>query len=114
MGQRQLICMARALLRKPRILILDEAAASVDIETDNLIQQTIRQQFSQSTLLIIAHRIQTIMDCDRVMVLDNGLISEFDTPLKLINTPESIFRSLALDSGIQQFENTQTTHYDTE
>lgn len=100
MGQRQLICLARALLRKPKVLILDEAAASVDIETDQLIQQTIRTQFQSSTVFTIAHRIHSVMDCDRCMVIEQGRIIEFDEPQNLIRQPKSVFRNLAYDAGI--------------
>ncbi|XP_078381052.1 multidrug resistance-associated protein 1-like [Oculina patagonica] len=83
-GQRQLVCLARALLRKSKILVLDEATAAVDLETDELIQQTIRREFADRTVLTIAHRLNTIMDYDRVMVLENGSIVEFDSPNKLL------------------------------
>jgi len=83
-GQRQLVCLARALLRKSKILVLDEATAAVDLETDEFIQQTIRREFADHTVLTIAHRLNTIMDYDRVMVLDNGSIVEFDSPIKLL------------------------------
>ncbi|XP_060771637.1 ATP-binding cassette sub-family C member 2-like [Neoarius graeffei] len=79
-GQRQLLCLARALLRKSKILILDEATAAVDLETDELIQSTINQEFSQCTVLTIAHRIHTILNSTRVMVLNAGKIVEFDSP----------------------------------
>ncbi|KAI1700651.1 ABC transporter transmembrane region domain-containing protein [Ditylenchus destructor] len=100
-GQRQLICLARALLRKSKVLMLDEAAASVDMETDQLIQKTIREQFSDCTVLTIAHRLHSVMDCDRLMVFDQGRIVEFDTPQALLAKPNSVFRSLAIDAGIE-------------
>ncbi|XP_072883060.1 ATP-binding cassette sub-family C member 2 [Hemitrygon akajei] len=98
-GQRQLLCLARALLRKSKILILDEATAAVDLETDELIQSTIRSQFADCTMLIIAHRLFTIMDCTRVMVLDTGKILEFDTPAALLQS-KGFFYHMALDAGV--------------
>ncbi|KAF3708249.1 Canalicular multispecific organic anion transporter 1 [Channa argus] len=100
-GQRQLLCLARALLRKSRILILDEATAAVDLETDNLIQTTIRKEFSHCTVLTIAHRLHTIMDSSRVMVLDAGKIVEFDTPRNLLEK-QGHFYAMAKDAGITQ------------
>ncbi len=99
-GQRQLICLARALLRKTNVLVLDEATAAVDLETDSLIQSTIRTQFSHCTVLTIAHRLNTILDSDRVMVLDAGNVAEFDSPKNLLSDHQSIFYSLAKDAGI--------------
>ncbi|KAF9914815.1 hypothetical protein BX616_007504, partial [Lobosporangium transversale] len=98
-GQRQLICLARALLRKTSLLILDEATAAIDLETDALVQRIIRQKFRDCTILTIAHRINTVMDSDRIMVLDQGRVAEFDTPAALLRDPTSIFYSLAKESG---------------
>uniref|UniRef100_A0A1L8E4B5 ABC-type glutathione-S-conjugate transporter n=2 Tax=Nyssomyia neivai TaxID=330878 RepID=A0A1L8E4B5_9DIPT len=106
-GQRQLICLARALLRKTKVLVLDEATAAVDLETDDLIQKTIRTEFSNCTILTIAHRLNTIMDSDKVIVLDKGQIAEFDSPANLLADPNSIFHSMAKSSGI--LSNTQNT-----
>ncbi|CAL8264121.1 unnamed protein product [Lota lota] len=99
LGQRQLVCLARALLRKTKILVLDEATAAVDLETDNLIQSTIRSQFNNCTVLTIAHRLNTIMDYKRVLVLEKGKIAEFDSPTNLI-AKKGIFYKMAKDSGL--------------
>lgn len=94
-GQRQLFCLGRALLKQSRILVLDEATASVDTETDTLIQQTVRTEFASCTVISIAHRIPTVMDCDKVLVLEKGRVKEYDTPAKLMEQqPESVFASL--------------------
>jgi len=97
-GERQLICMARALLRKSKILLLDEATASVDLITDNLIQKMIRENFKDQTVLTIAHRLNTIMDSTKVMVLDKGQIAEFNTPAKLLDA-NGIFASMVEATG---------------
>ncbi|CAG9761169.1 unnamed protein product [Ceutorhynchus assimilis] len=99
-GQRQLICLARALLRKTKILILDEATAAVDLETDDLIQKTIRTAFADCTVLTIAHRLNTIIDSDRVLVLDHGQIAEFDTPAALLKNKSTIFFGMCRDAGL--------------
>ncbi|XP_043945094.1 multidrug resistance-associated protein 1 isoform X2 [Protopterus annectens] len=98
-GQRQLLCLARALLRKTRVLVLDEATAAVDLETDDLIQSTIRTQFEECTVLTIAHRLNTIMDYTRIMVLDKGEIAEFDSPAALLSQ-KGLFYRMAKDSGL--------------
>ncbi|XP_068236627.1 multidrug resistance-associated protein 1-like [Palaemon carinicauda] len=99
-GQKQLLCLARALLRKSKILVLDEATAAIDMETDSLIQATIRSQFRDCTVLTIAHRLNTIMDCERVMVLDQGHIIEFDSPSALLQKMDSSFRKMVEDAGL--------------
>ncbi|NWI81359.1 MRP2 protein, partial [Dryoscopus gambensis] len=104
-GQRQLVCLARALLRKAKILILDEATAAVDLETDHLIQTTIRREFADCTVLTIAHRLHTIMDSNRVMVLQAGQIVEFDSPEELL-MKQGIFSAMAKDAGIAVAETT--------
>lgn len=99
-GQRQLICLARALLRGTKVLILDEATASIDFETDELIQKTIRSAFAENTIITIAHRLNTIIDYDKVIVLENGKLKEFDSPTALLSNKDSIFYSMAKESGI--------------
>merc|ERR1719285_589597 len=103
-GQRQLVCLARALLRKTKVLILDEATAAVDLETDELIQTTIRKEFAHSTILTIAHRINTVMDYDKIMVLDKGNLVEFDSPDELLKDDTTIFYGLAKDAGLIEEE----------
>ncbi len=99
-GQRQLICLARAILRKTKILILDEATAAVDLETDELIQATLREQFSKCTVLTIAHRLNTILDSDKVAVFSHGRLVEMDKPSTLLKIHSSYFKSMANDAGI--------------
>lgn len=108
-GQRQLMCVARALLRKPKVLIADEATASVDPETDALVQKTIRTSFKDSTVITIAHRLNTILDSDRVMVMENGHLAEFDTVPQLLGNPNSLFKKL-----IDTMEGEHTTTSDLE
>ena len=99
-GQRQLVCLARALLRKTKVLVLDEATAAVDLETDDLIQATIREAFVDCTVLTIAHRLNTIMDYDRIVVLEKGAVSEFEAPSKLLADSSSIFYTMAKDANL--------------
>ncbi|KAF9962628.1 hypothetical protein BGZ72_000048 [Mortierella alpina] len=98
-GQRSLICLARALLRKTKILILDEATAAVDVETDELIQRTIREEFKDRSILTIAHRIKTVMDSDRILVLEKGRVEEYDAPKALLKQKQGLFYSLAEQAG---------------
>ncbi|NWS66143.1 MRP1 protein, partial [Crotophaga sulcirostris] len=100
-GQRQLVCLARVLLRKAKILVLDEATASVDMETDNLVQSTIKREFYNCTVLTIAHRLHTVMDSDRVLVLDAGRILEYDTPHNLLQQ-KSAFSEMVAEAGIRR------------
>ncbi|XP_008070054.1 canalicular multispecific organic anion transporter 1 [Carlito syrichta] len=104
-GQRQLLCLGRALLRKSKILVLDEATAAVDLETDHLIQTTIRREFCHCTVITIAHRLHTIMDSDKVMVLDSGKIVEYGSPEELLQT-SGPFYQMAKEAGIENVDNT--------
>jgi ATP-binding cassette subfamily C (CFTR/MRP) protein 1 len=99
-GQKQLICLARALLRKSKVIVLDEATAAVDIETDELIQTTIRKEFNDCTIITIAHRLNTILDYDRVLVMDRGEVAEYDSPQAFLKNTNSIFYSMAKDAGL--------------
>ncbi|KAM9802671.1 ATP-binding cassette sub-family C member 4-like isoform 1-T1 [Syngnathus typhle] len=99
MGQRQLLCLARAILRKNRILVLDEATANVDPRTDSLIQKTIRGKFQECTVLTIAHRLNTIIDCDRILVLDASKIHEYDEPYVLLQNHRGLFYQMVQQTG---------------
>ncbi|XP_024119607.1 multidrug resistance-associated protein 4 [Oryzias melastigma] len=98
-GQRQLVCLARAILRKNRILIIDEATANVDPRTDELIQKTIREKFRACTVITIAHRLNTIIDSDRILVLDSGSIQELDRPFTLLQNEEGALYKLVQQTG---------------
>ncbi|XP_032911459.1 ATP-binding cassette sub-family C member 10 isoform X3 [Catharus ustulatus] len=93
-GQRQLVCLARALLTQAKVLCIDEATASVDQKTDQLLQQTIRQRFADKTVLTIAHRLNTILDSDRVLVMQAGRVAELDSPASLSQKDGSLFQHL--------------------
>lgn len=93
-GQRQLLCLGRALLKQCRVLLLDEATSSVDYETDREIQRTLREAFPGSTVLTIAHRVNTIMDSDKILVMKDGLAEEFAPPKKLLGNDNSIFSQI--------------------
>ncbi|KAM3966608.1 ATP-binding cassette subfamily C member 4 isoform 1-T1 [Aphomia sociella] len=99
LGQRQLVCLARAILRGNRILVLDEATANVDPKTDEFIQRTIRKRFADCTVLTVAHRLNTIMDSDRVMVMDSGKLVEFDHPYNLLNKPDGYFTKMVKETS---------------
>ncbi|KAK7893417.1 hypothetical protein WMY93_022569 [Mugilogobius chulae] len=101
-GQRQLVCLARVVLRKNRILVIDEATANVDPRTDELIQQTIREKFKDCTVLTIAHRLNTIIDSDRILVLDAGRISAYDEPYTLLQDHKGIFYNMVQQTGKQE------------
>lgn len=100
LGERQLIAFGRALVRDSKILILDEATSSVDYETDSKIQATIVREFSQCTILCIAHRLKTIIDYDKILVLEKGEVREFDTPWHLFNQKGGIFQQMCMRSSI--------------
>jgi ATP-binding cassette subfamily C (CFTR/MRP) protein 4 len=98
-GQRQLVCLARAILRSNKILMLDEATANVDPQTDSLIQRTIRTKFADCTVLTVAHRLNTIMDSDKVLVMELGTMVEFDHPHILLQNKEGHFYSMVQETG---------------
>jgi ABC-type multidrug transport system fused ATPase/permease subunit len=102
-GQRQLMCMARALLKKTKILVMDEATASVDLDTDMMIQSMVRKNFSARTTLTIAHRLNTVMDSTKVLVLNRGELSEYDKPATLLDR-DGIFASMVAATGPEQAE----------
>ena len=93
-GEKSLLCICRAILRKNKIVILDEATANIDIETEQVIQKLIKESFKNCTMIVVAHRLQTIIESDRVLVLDTGKVAEFDTPAVLRKRPESHFAKL--------------------
>ncbi|KAI7827693.1 hypothetical protein BC939DRAFT_87437 [Gamsiella multidivaricata] len=99
LGQRQLFCIARAILFQSRILVLDEATSAVDLQTDLLIQETIKKNFANCTILMIAHRLNTIIECDKILVMEDGRVVEFEHPTKLIENKDGYFHSLVSQSG---------------
>ncbi|KAJ7271635.1 multidrug resistance-associated ABC transporter [Mycena rebaudengoi] len=102
-GEKQLLCMARAILKRSKLLVMDEATASVDYATDELIGKTIRHEFKESTILTIAHRLRTVIDYDKIMLLDQGRIVEYDRPAVLLSNPASAFYALCKATGKEEF-----------
>lgn len=98
-GQRQLLCLARAIIRRNKVLVLDEATANVDPKTDELIQQTIRVKFRNCTVITIAHRLHTIIDSDKVLVMSDGKAVEFDHPHVLLQESDGVFTKLVMETG---------------
>ena len=98
-GQRQLLCLARAIVSRPKIMVLDEATSAVDMTTDILIQRSIREEFQNSTLIVIAHRLSTIADFDKILVMSDGRQVEFDSPESLLEREEGVFRGMVKQSG---------------
>ena len=96
-GERQLICLARAMLQRNKIVVLDEATANVDNKTDQLIQNTINNKFKGCTVITIAHRLDTVLDCDRILVIDNGKIAEFDRPDILLQNQQGSFSRMYIN-----------------
>ncbi|KAJ3207721.1 Multidrug resistance-associated protein 1, partial [Entophlyctis luteolus] len=103
-GQRQLLCLARAILRKSAVVVLDECTANVDLKTDHQIQQTLRTKMQHATIFTIAHRLSTVIDADRILVLSDGAVAEFDSPAALLEKdgkdgrPMSIFASMVQET----------------
>merc|ERR1712232_366189 len=103
-GKKQLLCMARALLNKNKLILMDEATASIDVVTEVKIQNAITQFFKDSTVLMIAHRLNTIMFCDKILVMSKGEVQEFDELNKLRDNPQSEFgRMLAVSKDIKTY-----------
>ncbi|KAG9120977.1 hypothetical protein FRC07_003265, partial [Ceratobasidium sp. 392] len=99
LGQRQIIALARAIVRRSKVVILDEATAAIDYKTDTAIQTSLRTELADKTLIIVAHRLQTVCDADKIMVLEAGKIVEFDTPIALLRNERGAFRALVDESG---------------
>ncbi|PQE04986.1 ABC bile acid transporter protein [Rutstroemia sp. NJR-2017a BBW] len=98
-GQKQLLCLARAILSRPKVLLLDEATSAVDMDTDALIQRSIREEFANTTLLVVAHRLSTVADFDRILVMKDGVAAEFGGPRELVEREDGVFKSMVDMSG---------------
>jgi ATP-binding cassette subfamily C (CFTR/MRP) protein 4 len=100
-GQRHFLCLVRAMLKKSTIIVLDEATSNVDLETDELIQSSIRKKFKNCTVLTIAHRVNTVIDSDKILVMDDGLVVEFGQPYQLLQNREGFFYRYLKKGGVQ-------------
>lgn len=98
-GQKQLLCLARAILSRPKVLLLDEATSAVDMATDILIQRSIREEFANTTLLVVAHRLSTVADFDKILVMKDGITAEFGSPKELLEIDDGLFKSMVGQSG---------------
>ncbi|KAI9220313.1 P-loop containing nucleoside triphosphate hydrolase protein, partial [Blastocladiella britannica] len=98
-GQRQLLALARALVRRSKVIIMDESTANVSHDLDAKIQVTVREEFKDSTILVIAHRLRTVCDFDKILVLDHGQVVEFGSPFELISRDQGTFRHMCSESG---------------
>lgn len=101
MGEKQLICIVRAILRNSKIIIMDEATASIDFKTEEIIQNNISEILKESTIITIAHRIKTIINFDKIISLENGEIMEFDSPKNLLKNSDGIFYNLYNKSNLK-------------
>ena len=99
-GERQLICIARAIMRKSKIIIMDEATSSIDYKTESLIQKSLEKSLKDSTVITIAHRIKTIINYDRIIVLQSGELIEQGSPRQLINSKKGTFYELYMQSNL--------------
>nr|XP_054929019.1 ATP-binding cassette sub-family C member 2-like [Dermacentor andersoni] len=99
-GQRQLVCLARALLRRPRVLLMDEATSHMDSDTDRIVQATLRQSFAYCTVLTIAHRLETILDYDKILVMSKGRVVEYGSTQKLASNRNSAFHTMLRQAGL--------------
>jgi len=104
LGTQQLICLARAMLNPSPILLLDEATAALDSDTNAAVNRVLKEHFSDRTIFTIAHRLDTIIDSDRILVMNAGVVAEFDSPDVLLEDPESIFYELCMNMGKAQFD----------
>jgi ABC-type multidrug transport system fused ATPase/permease subunit len=104
LGTQQLICLARAMLNPSRILLLDEATAALDAETNAKVSQVLQEHFSDRTIFTIAHRLDTIIESDRILTVSAGVVAEYDAPDVLIEDPNSVFHELCMNTGEAQYE----------